>query len=633
MRLELRLRTDEVEGLSNEAKYLSEAVRLKRSQVGARTEERRLDAVAAAERAAELAALTAAAPAAAARVAALEGEVASLAAVEGTLRRQVAGEASTQAVAAAKLAALGMDGFVAAKATVLSPVVGGVLRKSAEALTPFFDTIAIAAETNNRLVEHVGAEIDKQLRLDVVHSPFLSGILFYIVLLVPLLAVTTVAGRVIITSASLSVSHFMLMSSLYYAVVSLLCAAAALYTHRDPLRLFQARAERACDAFLLALAVAYGWHLGLMGVQAALLRDARNGSQLLASFSVAAHFYLFAWRKVFLDQRPALPASAYLAYASVFVFIAVERAERVDLARYLTPAAWVTAVLSVGVGRRSDGALSGGGGAAALAVWLPAPAREALRALLRRGRLAVRAFVPASRSHGLSLSVGSGEMGGGGNGGRRLAGLSSSSSRRHGAAASDRGGGGSDKGWESVDEGEGGRPRSGGRHHERRSSRSGGRSFGGGGGGGGGRDGGRDGSVREGRHDGGGRDDRRGGGGGGGGADGSGAALDFFAGRKERAARSGSRGRRSGSERARSGSRRRGGGSGEERVGGSGVGGLDAYGGGDSDDESGWGGGRAARGRARGRGRPPVLASLLARFGSSDWDVEGGAEGGDRRRR
>lgn len=39
---------------------------------------------------------------------------------------------------------------MAAKETVLSPVAGGVLRKSAEALTPFFDTIAIAAESTFR---------------------------------------------------------------------------------------------------------------------------------------------------------------------------------------------------------------------------------------------------------------------------------------------------------------------------------------------------------------------------------------------------------------------------------------------------------------------------------------------------
>lgn len=256
-----------------------------------------------------------------------------------------------------------MDGFVAAKATVLSPVVGGVLRKSAEALTPFFDTIAIAAETNNRLVEHVGAEIDKQLRLDVVHSPFLSGILFYVVLLVPLLAVTTVAARVAATSAALSVSHIILMSSLYYAGVSLLCAVAAAYAGRDPLRAFQARHERACDAALLGLAAAYGWHLGLMGVQAALLRDARNASQLAATAAVAAHFYVVAWRRVFLDLRPATPAAAYLTYASVFAVVAVERAERVDLARYLNPASsWARGPAAWGGrGSAAAGRMGGGG--------------------------------------------------------------------------------------------------------------------------------------------------------------------------------------------------------------------------------------------------------------------------------
>lgn len=140
-------------------------------------------------------------------------------------------------------------------------------------------------------------ENDKQLGLIVVHSPVLTGILLYVMLLVPFLAVTTIAERRIVTLAALSASPFVIILTHSYACVFLFCVAAAIYTSHDALLLHYQRINLAFDVLLLLLAAAFERHIVLMGVQAALLREGKNCSLLLCSFPVASLLYVVAWRK------------------------------------------------------------------------------------------------------------------------------------------------------------------------------------------------------------------------------------------------------------------------------------------------------------------------------------------------
>lgn len=227
-----------------------------------------------------------------------------------------------------RIHALTVGDLVEKHARDLPEALGGALRKSAAALVPFFDYLAIAADTNNRLVDHVGMEIDRYTHVNIAESPFMSGMVFYCVLLIPLVTVITLGRRLANSSTSLTPSHCIIFANLYFIFVSLASVIASLILHCDVVTYCYLHYERAFIVANLCLALHYLIHVILLGLQSALTMDQIHAAQLVATLSVGLHYFLCTWRKVFTDSVPVMFWFNYVMYATVFGVILYQRFDR-----------------------------------------------------------------------------------------------------------------------------------------------------------------------------------------------------------------------------------------------------------------------------------------------------------------
>lgn len=229
-----------------------------------------------------------------------------------------------------KIQHLNMEDLIERHARGLPDAMAGALRKSAAALVPFFDYLMIAADTNNRLVDHVGEEIDKYTHVNISQSPFMSGVLFYCVLLIPLLTIVSFVRRLFDSSSKLTVSHYIIFGNVYFVIVCVANVIAALILQDDPVGLMFRKFERTFIIGNLFLSLYYIWHVVMLGLQALYTFEQRNVSQFVATLCVGIHYFLFAWRRVFTDHAPLMYTFNYLVYGTIFAFISYERYNRLS---------------------------------------------------------------------------------------------------------------------------------------------------------------------------------------------------------------------------------------------------------------------------------------------------------------
>jgi hypothetical protein len=234
-------------------------------------------------------------------------------------------------VMSVRIQQLSVEEVLANSARGLPDSVAGALRRSAEALTPFMDTLMVAADTNQRLVDHVGAEIDKYTHVNIRKSPFLSGVLFYCVLLVPTLTIVSFARRVFDSSSNLTVSHFVIFGNAYFIAICLVAIVTTCSMHEDPAAVMHRSHAKVFATFNVLLALYYVWHVGMLGLQAAYTRERRNCSQALATVCVGVHYFLFTWRRIFTNSTPQMLVANYCTYLTIFACITVERVRRVNM--------------------------------------------------------------------------------------------------------------------------------------------------------------------------------------------------------------------------------------------------------------------------------------------------------------
>lgn len=227
-----------------------------------------------------------------------------------------------------KIQNLNVADIIERHARALPDAMGGALRKSAAVLAPFFGYLVVAADTNNRLVDKVGIQIDKYTHVNVSGSPFMSGILYYCVLLIPLLTLCAFIRRVLDTSSKLTVSHFLILGNAYFVVMCTINVCIAQFIEYDPMEVYFLKFERTFIVANLFLAIYYVWHIAMLSLQAALTLERRNVAQLFATLTVGVHYFIFTWRNIFTDRPPAMFTFNYLMYSTIFVIILQDRYRR-----------------------------------------------------------------------------------------------------------------------------------------------------------------------------------------------------------------------------------------------------------------------------------------------------------------
>lgn len=239
---------------------------------------------------------------------------------------------SSKRVIMDKIQNLNVEDLIERHARGLPDSMAGALRKSATILTPFFNYLVIAADTNDRLVGKVGTQIDKYTHVNISGSPFMSGILYYCVLLIPLLTLSAFIRRVLDTSSKLTVSHYLILGNAYFVVMCGINTLIAQFIEYDPMEVYFLKFERTFILANLFLAIYYIWHIAMLSLQAALTLERRIAAQLIATLAVGMHYFIFTWRNIFTDRPPVMFTFNYLMYATIFAIIIHDRYQK------LTPA-------------------------------------------------------------------------------------------------------------------------------------------------------------------------------------------------------------------------------------------------------------------------------------------------------
>jgi len=232
-----------------------------------------------------------------------------------------------------KLKRASIEQYLIASSKEFSPTLRGALITSTEAFVPFFDTISVYVDANERLLDHVSDEIDRYTHFNVRRSPFVSGLLFYVVMLIPVVAITRFTLAVLRSTRNYSVSFLIMIGSAYFLILSTAGAILNLIFRVDPMIVLSGAGLHRTRflMFLIMLSVLFGWNVGLLIMQTLASPDSRNGSQLIATVAIGFHFFMFVPRKTFLKELPDVRSHSYLIYATIFSFIVLERAQRLGI--------------------------------------------------------------------------------------------------------------------------------------------------------------------------------------------------------------------------------------------------------------------------------------------------------------
>ncbi|KAA8497121.1 hypothetical protein FVE85_0850 [Porphyridium purpureum] len=225
----------------------------------------------------------------------------------------------------------GVDYYVSNTMKDYSPTMQGSMKKSAEALIPFFELISVVASTNAVMVRNVAHEIDRAIHLHVTHSPFLFGVLSYALMLVPSLTIASILFHLYHNIVSLTVSHYIAFTSAYFLALSALGFVCCVMMGRDPLFLLDVYQHRWFAPLMLCLAGFFLVHCSMLAIQCVLRRTVLDLAQLCSACAIGLHFFVFTWRPFVLDLVPAMLSSAYLWYCSVFWMTTQERLARVGV--------------------------------------------------------------------------------------------------------------------------------------------------------------------------------------------------------------------------------------------------------------------------------------------------------------
>ena len=148
-------------------------------------------------------------------------------------------------------------------------------------------------------------------------------------LLIPSLAFVVLTRSVVDKFTNLKESYCIVAASAYLLATCLVLMGASIVAN-DPLKLLYVWHERAVVAYNLALAAYFVWFLSVLATEAVFTCHPRNVAQLAAAASIAVHYFVFAWRRIFTDKSPQLLASNYLIYATLFAFVIYERCLRIN---------------------------------------------------------------------------------------------------------------------------------------------------------------------------------------------------------------------------------------------------------------------------------------------------------------
>lgn len=218
----------------------------------------------------------------------------------------------------------GFETWMESNVNMFPDVVRATLFKTGNILEPLVEAVEEAAEVNERLTEEVAQQITQYIPL-IRKSPFYSGILFYVILLFPLVLSVALVLRVNSRLFSVSVNHYIIVGNLYFGAMSVVCFFMSILSGTDILIVFQHRSSSTAETFMVVNAFLYLVHLFLHGLDSYTSKSKKTLGQLVCALSIGMHFYSHAYKRAILHQDPHIGAFAYFLYSGLFLYTLYDR--------------------------------------------------------------------------------------------------------------------------------------------------------------------------------------------------------------------------------------------------------------------------------------------------------------------
>lgn len=206
----------------------------------------------------------------------------------------------------------------------LPPVAHQTVIKMTEALDPVLGGVKGVADINEHITRDT-TDVITQLLPTVKANPFYTGLIFYIILLFPIVVVTWLVMKIRARLSMLTIEHYLIAINMYFGILSLVCTVMTLVGKTDILIIFRHRSQHLAETFMILHGFLFVIHLILHGITAYMSGSRRDYAQYVVVACIGLHFFMNAYKRTILNQDANVGAPAYIIYAVSFMYILYDR--------------------------------------------------------------------------------------------------------------------------------------------------------------------------------------------------------------------------------------------------------------------------------------------------------------------
>lgn len=196
--------------------------------------------------------------------------------------------------------------------------------KTSNFVDPIIERVETAAELNEQITNETTEAITRYLPA-IKNSPFYTGLIFYVILLIPLVCATWLVLKIRTRLSMLTVEHYLIAINLYFGILSVACAAMTVLGSTDILIIFRHRSQRMAETFMILHGFLFLVHLVLHGMTAYVSGAKKDFAQYICMSCVGLHFFVNAYKRTIFDQDPNIGAPAYIIYSTIFLYTLYDR--------------------------------------------------------------------------------------------------------------------------------------------------------------------------------------------------------------------------------------------------------------------------------------------------------------------
>lgn len=209
------------------------------------------------------------------------------------------------------------------KDSVAPFVSDALVQGTASVVEPVLDGIERLAIANGHLSDTMKDTL--RSRVPIVDKPFYAGFVTYLVLLAPVVLVTSLVLKVKRGFSKIALAHLVIIGNLYFLLLSGGCFVATVLGAVDVLLTFRHYNLSLFDSAMVIHGLFYVSHV-LSQVRLSLQTREKSGLiHVLLLCVVGMHFFVHSYRHAMHHEDPHVDKKAYFFYTGIFLFVLYDR--------------------------------------------------------------------------------------------------------------------------------------------------------------------------------------------------------------------------------------------------------------------------------------------------------------------